>query len=794
MIADLRYAVRQLVRSPGFTVSAVLTLGLGIGACTAAYSLARGLLWRPLPFAEPHNIVVLHGANPSRGITDAELSYADLRDLREQARSVGSLAAMTPRRTTVGFPEGAELVGAWSVDPSLFQVFGVPAAVGRTLRPSDAERTAPPVVVLSYGYWTRRFGRSEALLGRTLAINGQPHEVIGVMPATFQLARADLWLPLVPDPSEARSERYFLALGRLRGGVSIDAARAELAAGAQRLESAYPVTNRGWGIELNGYRDDVVDAGSRRALGLLLAAVGLVLVIACANVAGLLLARGANRSRELAVRAAVGASRRRLIRQALVEAGVLAVAGAGLGLMLATWSNELLLATLPIEDLPVWLDTRLDWSSLAVTVAVAAGSVFLFGLLPAVRASRPDVVDTLRGGASAPAHSRGRAALVVGQVGLAVVLLAAAALFGQSFLAARRGGLGFDDRAMLSARVYFGALSHRPDRTVWMQRALDVVRAVPGVGAAAFTGAIPGDDGGDHRSLAVRGSEVLPGEEPIVTLVTSSDGFLDALAIEPTEGRWFTAAEGGNASTSLAVAGAGLARRLWPDGNAVGQQVRVLPDTAWLTVIGVVPDLQYEEFGEDGVADRLQLHIPYAREPWRAGALLVRGTVPPAALAEPVRRAAAAVHADVPVFDVLTMTQVRSYTTAGNRIWALLFGTLGVQALLMTAVGLYGLLAYGVAQRRREIGVRVALGARPSLVVRLVVGRALGLTALGLTLGLGGAVVTAQVLRGLLWGVTGSTAPIALVALLLITTALLAALLPARRAAQVDPMVALRAE
>ncbi len=793
MIADLRFALRQLRRSPGFTAAAVITLALGIGACAAAYGLARGLLWRPLQFSDPERVVVLHVRNPSRGIDEQGLSYLDLRDLRAQTTSVTGLAGISQRQAAVGSPEGAERATGWIADPSLFDVVGIPAAIGRTLRAGDADPAAPPVVVLSYGYWTRRFGRDPRAVGSTLTINGAARTIVGVMPDSFRVVRGNLWMPVVPDPTESRDDRSYDVIGRLRPGVSFSAARAELAAAVARLAVTYPATDRGWELKFETYRDAVVDPGTRRALGFMLAAVGLVLLIACADVAGLLLARGAGRARELAVRAAVGASRGRLVRQALIECVVLAAFGGALGVVLASWGNDLLLATLPMEDVPVWLDVSVDGVSLAVTAAVTIGAVFLFGLLPALRASRPDVVDVLKGAGGSAAGTRARSALVVTQVGLAVVLLAASALFGQSFLARQTGNLGFDDRPVLSERVFFGAL-FRGDRIAWMRDALARVRAMPGVAGAALTGTIPGDDGGDHRELAAEGRPVVPGEEPMVTLVPESDDLPGALGITPLSGRWFTAAESRDRNAAVAAVGAGLARRFWPDGDAVGHRVRALPDTTWLTIVGVVGDLQWEEFGEDGDADRLQLHVPYGREPWRSVALMVRGSVPPVTLAEPVRRTVAAVSADVPVFDVRTMSEVRRETGAGDRVWVLMFGALGAQALLMTAVGLYGLLAFGVSQRQREIGVRVALGARPASVVRLVVGRALALTGAGLAVGLAGAALTSRAVGSILYGVHGTLTPLVVVFATLLVTALLAALLPAARAARVDPIVALRAE
>ncbi|HEY2805374.1 MAG TPA: ADOP family duplicated permease [Gemmatimonadales bacterium] len=792
LLADLRQAIRQLWRSPAFSVAAILTLALGIGACTAAYSLARNMLWRPLPFGDADRIVVLKGENLSRGISGRELSYLDIHDLAARARTVTGIAAVAERPAVAESPEGADRITSWVVEPKFFSLFNVPPALGRVFRNDEANEGAGRVVMLSYPFWTRRFGRDTSVIGKTVTIDGSPRLIVGVMPRAYQVMRADIWLPAL-DPHDLRDQRNFIAAAGLAPGATLRSAQVELNTIAAGLAQTYPASNRGWGVEVRTYRDDNVDAGTRRGLALLLGAVAMVLLIACANVAGIMLARGASRARELAVRAAIGGSRGRLLRQALVECAVLAVLGAAIGTGLALWGNDLLISTRPAEDIPVWLNPTIDLNTLLVTAAVAIGSVLLFGLPPALRASRPEVVGALKGSASAPSGTRARSILVVVQVGLAVVLLSVTALFSQSFLAARSGNLGFDDSKMLAARVFFGAVPDQ-QRAAWVRDALARIRAVPGVTEASLTGAIPGDDGGDHRGLAVADQPVAAGQERMVTLVPSYADFDRTLGLTPKEGRWFTAAEAQDGAAAVAVVGAGLALTFWPGKSPLGRRIRALPDTTWLTVIGVLGDIQWEEFGEDHPTDHLQLHVPYARAPWRSVALMVRTSGNPRALVDPVRRAALAVHADVPVFDAMTMSQDRQDTSAGQQSWAWLFGVLGCQALIMTAIGLYGLLAFGVAQRRREIGVRVALGARPALVVRMIVRHSVLLTLSGLAVGLVGATMIARLIAGMVWGVSGSFLPVVLATSTLLATALLAAAVPARRAAHVDPIIALRAE
>jgi predicted permease len=794
---DLRFAFRVLRKNPGFAVVAIITLALGIGANTAVYSVVHGLLWRALPFPEPDRVVAVRGANTLRGITDYELSLSDLADLKAQAGSFSEFAAFFGRSGSISGPDGADRIEAGVTEPSLFRVVGLPALLGRTLRDDDALAGAEPAVVISYGLWRNRFGGDSSIIGRAVPVDGVSRTVVGVMPAGFDFERVDLWLPLIQTVPVRRDDRFARGVGRLTPGATVEQARQQLVAAAARLEQTYPLTNRGWTVEVLRYRDDIVDPGSRWQLQLMMGAVVVVLLIACANVAGLMLARASARTRELAVRAAIGASRWRIGRQLLIESGLLATAGAAAGLVFAAWWNDALLSTLPAEDVPPWLDASLDGSVLGVTLLATIAATALFGLLPALRASRPDVVTELK--EAAPGRGAGnrlRSMLVMGQVAMSIVVLAAAALFVNAFAAARTGDLGFDDRAVLTARAYFRPLQGRPaaERTAWMRGALAQLRAMPGVSAAALTGSIPGDDGGDRVPLAVEGSTVLPGEELLVVAVPTSDGFFEALGSPLLAGRGFTPAEAEAPLAEVAVIGRALAQRLWPGQDPLGRRLRLGGDSTWVRVVGVARDIQYEEFGEDAAADRLQVHVPYGRELWRNVALLVRGSHPGSVLAEPVQRTLRGVSADVPVYAVRTMAEVRSETTASQRLDVLVFGTFGTQALIMAGVGLFGLLAYTVAQRRREIGIRMALGARPGVIVRDVVAQAALLTATGLLLGMAGAWAVANGLRSALWGVTGTLAPLALAVAVLLAAALLAALLPARRAARVDPMVALRAE
>lgn len=805
LVRDARFAVRGLLKRPGFTLAAVAILAIGIGATTAVFSIVNALLLRPLPFGEKSaRIVTLHSTHPTqaRDWDDSPVSFADLRDLAAESGAYEGVAGYLGRNFTLSTEGEAERLRGGSVTPDLFPLLGVAPQLGRAFRADDAQPPGlEPVVLLSHGLWQRRFGGDPGVVGREVRINGRAVGVVGVMPQGFRFPERDeLWLPWRPADDEGRDRRYLYGLGALRPGVTVLAAQAEADAIASRLAARHPDTNRGWGVKLFAFRDSAVGSGERAVSTSLLGAVGFVLLIGCANLANLLLARGAARRRELAVRTALGATRTRLVREMLVESLLLALAGGALGLYLSGVGIDLMVAAWP-EELPYWVRLEPDARVLLFTLGLSIGTALLFGLVPALGASRLDLVSDLRdGGRGASFGLSGRRlerALVVGQMALCLALLVGANLMIRSFLALQAAPSGFDESRLWSARIYLAGDAYDPveAKAAFFRRALEAIRAQPGVTAAAVTTSIPTDDGGRPGRLVVAGAATLPGDELGVSVIGTTPGLFDTLGTGLVSGRPFTESENDDAHAAVAIVNRGLAARLWPGGDAIGRRLGLVENgtTAWLDVVGVAPDVQYEEIGEDTAQSRLNVFVPYARVGWRTMALLVRCAGDPAAVTAGARGAIRALDPGLPVYDVRSLREVRAFTTWEQRFFGRLMGGFALAALLLACVGVYGLLSFAVNRRTQEIGVRMALGARPADMARLVLSEGVRMAGLGAALGLGLALVLARALRAILYGVS-ATDPLAFVAmaLLLAGVALVASFLPARRAARVEPMAALR--
>jgi len=806
LLRDLRHALRGLLRRPGFTAAALAILGLGIGASTVVFSIFNALLLRPLPFGERGaRIVALHSthATQARDWADSGVSFADLRDLAADSRALEAVAGYVGRNFTLATGGEAERLRGGSVTPDLFPLLGVLPQLGRPFRAEDAEPPGlEPVVLLSHGLWQRRFGADPHVVGRPLQLNGRAVSVIGVMPPGFRFPeRDDLWVPWRPPADERRDRRYLFALGVLREGASLAAAQAEADLTATRLADRHPDTNRGWGVKILAFRDSVVGTPARALSTSLLGAVGFVLLIGCANLANLLLARGASRKRELAVRTALGATRARLVREMLVEALVLAAAGGALGLYLSGVGLDLMLASWP-EVLPYWVRLAPDGRVLLFALGLCVTSALLFGLGPAFGAARLDLVGDLRDGtrgSSGPASRRLERALVVSQVALCLALLVGANLMIRSFIALQSAPSGFDEGRLLSLRLYLAGDAYDPveAKAAFFRRVVESLQALPGVTAAVVTTSVPTDDGGAPARVVAEGNPTLPGEETGVQVVGTTPELFETLGVGLLAGRRFTEAESANPRAEVAIVNRGLATHLWPRADAVGRRLGWVENggTTWLTVVGVAPDVLYEEIGEDTSQSRLNLFLPYARLGWRSMAALVRTAGAPTAAAVSVRGAIRALDPGVPLYDVRSMAEVRAFTTWEQRFFGRLMGGFAAAALLLACVGVYGLLSYAVGRRTQEIGVRMALGARPTDMLRMVLSEGVRLAAVGAVLGLGFALALAHALRAILYGVS-ATDPLAFAgtALLLLAVVLLASLLPARRAAQIEPMAALRHE
>ncbi len=813
--SDLEHGARTLAKRPAFTLAALATLGLGIGANSTVFGIVNALLLRPLPLGEHGaRLVTLHSTHKTQpeDWNNSGLSYADLHDLRDRVEGLEDVAGYVGGGFTLQAGGEAERLRGGSVTPNLFPLLGLRPALGRDFRDEDAgDFGFAPVVVLSHRLFERRFGADPGLVGRGVILNGRAVTVIGVMPPGIRFPERDeLWVAYRPrsDPQRAptRAQRFIAGFGLLREGIDIGRVQGELDLTARRLAEAHPDTNRGWGVRAMTFRDSAVDRGLRVVTAALLGAVAAVLLIACANLASLNLARGAARQREMAVRASLGASRGRLVRQMLAEAALLCAGGGLLGLEAGAWFTHLMVASWP-EELPYWVELGLDWRVLLFTTGVAALAVVLSGLLPAWRSARPDLVSDLRGGSRGGVGAgpqRLQSALVVGQVALSLALLVSASLMIRSFLRLQAAPSGFVEEALLTLRFYVAGDAYDvTERRAEMLRELETrLSALPGVRRAAITSSIPTDDGGAPVRLVVERRPVPPGEEPSALRIAASPALFETLGAPLVEGRSFTASEHASPSADVVIVNRTLARRFWPEG-ALGQRLALVDGggrredapVAWLRVVGVAPDLQYEEFGEETAQSRLNVFRPYAAVPGRSLALLVRTATPPRVQAEAVRRVFRELDPGLAVWDVRTMEEVRAFTTWEHRFFGRLMGGFAAQALLLACLGVYSVLAYAVGRRTHEIGVRLALGAGPSDVMRLVLRRGAALGLLGTALGLLLSLAVGRALQGILYGVEpGEPGPLLATAAVLVAVVLAASFLPARRAAGVDPIAALRAE
>jgi len=796
---DLRFGLRSLRRSPGFTMVAVLCLALGIGANAAIFSVLNAVLLRPLPYAQPDRLVRVYETSGPR--TQSSASFADFHDWQQQSTRFESLAAWLEASLTLQGTSEPERIKLVAGTAGLFPLLGVRPLIGRTFSPEHAEPANGQVIVLGEKLWRRRFGGDPSLIGRAIQIDGSPYTVVGVMPASFDFppnAAADAWGLFDPSPAvrQARGGGFLAVVGRLKPGVSVAASAAELRPIMSRLEKQYPV-QAGRGVNVLSLRETVVGT-SRPALLVLLGAVGLVLLIACANVANLLLARAAVRRREVAVRLALGAGRARLVRQFLVESLVLALAGGLFGALLAGWS---LWALTPLAQsaLPIAGGIPLDGRVFGFLLLISALSGLAFGIVPALQASREDVRGTLNdAGAKATAgggQQRFRNALVVLEIALSLVLLVGAGLLLRGFFHLSGTPSGLVAEGVLTAHVSVPDARIKGATIRLFQPMLERVRQIPGVRSAAIVSLLPIQDAWTNGSYKVEGRpEPLPGQKPNAELRVASPDFFASLGIPILYGRDFTEGDGGLGVRRVIVNEA-LARQQFPGENAVGRQLRIDKEAPH-TIVGVAGSVRQAGLDEEPLPE---IYFPYTQvgaENWLGeGVLVIRTAVAPASATAAVRRAVQSIDPSLPLFRVATMEEVIAESLAARRLNLWLLGIFAAIALVLSAAGLYGVIAYLVAQRKREIGIRIALGAQTREVVGLVMRQGGGLTAAGIALGLLGALAFTRALASLLDGVSArDLLTFSGVAALLAAVALLATWIPARRAARVDPMLAIRNE
>ncbi|MEO8633671.1 MAG: ABC transporter permease [Gemmatimonadales bacterium] len=809
LIQDIRYAFRGLRQSRGFTTVAVLTLGLGIGANTAIFSVINSVLLRPLGYPDPDRLVTVEHHYPTLGDLHASVSVPGFLAY-QQKRQIFEKAAVQNgwQPTLTGRGEPTRVLGS-QVSGDFFGVFGVPPALGRVLGAEEAEAGHDRVVVLSLGMWQRVFGEDPSALGQRVLLDGESYEIVGIMPPAFVdfwNRRAEFWVPLAFTPAQMDPNRWtneFLRFtARIRSGESVEQASADLAAYGVQLRTENPDRfSPDWGL-LTTTLNEKARGPMRGALYLMLGAVGLVLLIACANVANLQLARAAARGREIAVRVALGASPGALMRQLLTESILLALAGGVLGVVLAVWSVPALLALGGGRGLPDASDVHLDGSVLAFALLISVLTGIVFGLAPAIRVARASLNEALKEGGRGVAADRGglalRRSLVVATVALALMLLAGSGLLVRSF--GRLVGMdpGFHSDHLLTFNVALPQVKYPNDtvRIAALERITSALSNMPGVTSAGGTSVMPFGGSWSTGSFSVEGFQPptnAPG--PWGDMRTVTPDFLPTLGVELLQGRQFNGEDraGGRA---VVIVDEEMARRFWPNENPVGKRITFnnLTDSsiAWVDVVGEVRHTMHE--GLDAQA-RVQLYFPLQQNALPFLAYAVRVSGDPKAIASLVRQAVASVDADLPVSNVSTMDELIEGTTGPRRFAMLLLGSFSVLAAALAAIGLYGVMSYTVTQRSRELGVRLALGAVQRDVLKLVLGQGLRLALIGVGVGLVAALVLTRLLRSMLFNVS-ATDPLTfvLIPLLLLAVTLLASWIPARRATRVDPAVVLRAD
>lgn len=805
LVQDIRQALRKLRKSPGFTLVAVLTLALGLGANTAIFSVVNAVLLRPLPMADADRVVRVYTKNSRGGMGPS--SALDYRDTRAQNRSFVDMTAVTDNELNVTGEGGEpERLRGGQVSAQFFQVMGLQMQLGRPFQDGEDEPGKGRVVVLGHQLWKRRYNGDAAVLGRSITINGHPHTVVGVARAGVDFpTRAQLWVPILWDSStldpENRGSHYLEVYGRLEPGVTLEQASADLVAIAKGLEAQYPRSNIHKSVSLVPLREELV-GDVRPALLMLLGAVGLVLLIACANLSNLLMARAVAREGEMSVRVALGASRRHIIRQLLVESAVLAVLGAGAGLLLASWGLDVLAAVAP-DDIPFLDAVSMDGPVLAFTSLLALVTSVLFGLLPALQASRVELSAGMRevgkGGGTGGRHGA-RHLLVVSELALAVVLLVAAGLLLQSFSRLTKVDPGFRTDQVLTLSMELPEPTHpwgSPQARAFFETLLERVRGLPGVQSAGATLFLPMGRGQMRsvvRDLARPAPE--PGKEDLAIIHVVTPGYLESLKVPLKQGRLFTHEDGRTSATRAVLLSEEAAKRYWPDGDALGRTVEVGvsfaegQDSFGGVVVGIVGDTRFL-----GASRPLfpEVYVPFAMGAPGSMNLVVKTAGEPLALASMVRAEVRAMDKGLPVANVRTLEAIVGGSVAKPRFYMLLVGAFAGLALVLAAIGIYGVVSNAVSHRTRELGIRMALGANPREVVGLVLRQYVRLTGLGLGLGVLLAVGASRLMGSMLYSVQG-TEPLTYVgvAAVLGAVALLASFLPAHRATRIDPVVALK--
>jgi predicted permease len=813
MAHDLRVALRLVRRNPGFSAIAVLSLAVGIGINTAIFTVVNATLIAGLPIPDPDRVVDVSATVEREGLELRGISYPDFLDWRSQCGAFDALAAWSSTTLTLTGSGDSMRVQAELVSAEYFRILGGVPVLGRTFLPEDdAAPGAPATAVLGHGLWLRRFGGTSDVIGRTIRLQERPFTVVGIAPEGFRGLDddTDVWIPMtmmgVVVPASfagGRSQRWLSAVGRLRSGITLAQAQTSLDAVTAELARRYPGSNARYGARITPLIE--IFYGRLRPLLLALAAaVGFVLLIACVNLANLLLARAAGRHHEIAVRAALGAGRRRLVRQFVVEGVLLACLGVAGGLLVAVWTAAGLAAWNPV-GLPSFARVGLDLHVLGFALALGLLAGVAIGLVPGLQASRADLANALKAGGRSDAQVAGRhnlrRSLVTAEVALALVLVVGAGLMGRTLRAMQTVDLGFRAKGLAGAFVSLPPAIYQADAIrAYADRLLERLAGLPGVQGVALASDFPLDGSSSATLVTPEGQEPVLGNRGIrVYRHAVSAGYFGALGIPIVAGRPLDAGDTNSAAPAVVISEK-MARRHFPGGSPIGRRLKLGRPGAtsrWMTIVGVAGEVRHRSLVADPLTnpDDPDIYVPLAQRPARNLSIVVRANVDPGALAAPLRSAVASIDPDVPAFGFSAASAFVGAQTSNARFGAALMGLFGGLALLLAALGVHGVVSYGVARRRREIGVRLALGARRRQVVGLVLGEALALAAAGVAVGVVAAAALARLLHSLLYGVAPIDPPtFGVAAGVLVAAAAAAAWLPARRAARVDPMAALRSE
>jgi putative ABC transport system permease protein len=793
----------MLVKSPGFTLVALLAITLGIGANTTTFSAMDATLFHPFAFPNQDRLAMLWESNPELGFHRGSVSPGNVNDWREQNQTLEEVVAIRQRFYDLTENDEPERFLGYAVSAGFFDALGVSALHGRTFAPDEDQKGHEPVVVLKYNLWQRRFGADPDIVNKTIRLNGTSFTVIGVMPADFNFPfnGGEMWAPLVFEPKDLtnRAGHYLQVMGLLKPGVTTGQAREDLNAIAARAAEQFPETNAGRGVNVVSITQDAT-RGVRMYASIMLAAVGFLLLIACANVANLLLVRGAYRQKEIAIRLAMGASRWRLIRQLLTESLMLSLAGGALGLLVSVWGIEGLARAIP-EDfsrfIPGWHNLAMNRTAFVFTLIVSLITGLLFGLVPALQSTKTNFNEALKeggkGSSGKASHSRARNVLVVAEVALSLVLLIGAGLMVRSFGELLRSDFGVDPTNVLTMQVSLPVERYAKDEVLIniYGQLLSRIEALPGVASAGAVGILPLAGSNNSHNIERIGETVFPkGKQPVVNYSPVTPGYLAAIGTRLIKGRNFTEQDAKD-GPRVALVNETFVNRFLPDQDPIGQSLKE-PDGKATEIVGVTADVINDDFDEMREA---QILTPYTQAAWRSMYLVIRGGSDPSHLTAAVRGEVSALDKTLPVYDVKAMEQMIDERLSPKRLATFMMAGFALIALVLAGVGLYAVMSYAVSQRTHEIGVRMALGAQPSDIFKLVITQGLILTVTGLVIGLGGAFAMTRALVQVLYGVSATDAITFVgISLLLGGVAMLACWVPTRRATRVDPMVALRYE